>query len=92
MAFDCYVAICQPLHYTVIMHSWLCQQLAAVAWVTGFSNSLVQIVLIFLLPHCGPYQVENFFCEVPAMVQLSCVDTWINEVEMYAAVVVIKVS
>ena len=39
----------------------------------------------------GKYQVENFFCEVPAMLQLSCVDTWINEVEMYAAMVVIKV-
>lgn len=91
MAFDRYVAICQPLHYTVIMHSQLCQQLAAVAWATGFSNSLVQTLLTFLLPRCGQYQVENFFCEVPAMLQLSCVDTWINEVEMYAAVVVIKV-
>nr|XP_003421865.3 putative olfactory receptor 2B8 [Loxodonta africana] len=91
MAFDRYVTICQPLHYTVIMHSRLCQQLAAVAWVTGFSNSLVQTVLTFLLPRCGQYRVENFFCEVPAMLQLSCVDTWVNEVEMYAAVVVIKV-
>ncbi|XP_057554139.1 olfactory receptor 10-like [Hippopotamus amphibius kiboko] len=91
MAFDHYVAICQPLHYTVIMNSRLCQQLAAVAWVTGFSNSLVQTVLTFLLPRCDHFQVENFFCEVPAMLQLSCADTWINEVEMYVAVVVIKV-
>ncbi|XP_052016358.1 olfactory receptor 2B6-like [Apodemus sylvaticus] len=91
MAFDRYVAICHPLCYIVIMHSQLCQQLAAVAWITGFSNSLVQTVLTSLLPRCGQYQVENFFCEVPAMLQLSCVDTWVNEVEMYAAVVVIKV-
>eukprot|EP00073_Rattus_norvegicus_P041523 XP_008770905.1 PREDICTED: LOW QUALITY PROTEIN: olfactory receptor 2B6-like [Rattus norvegicus] len=91
MAFDRYVAICHPLRYTVIMHSRLCQQLAAVSWVTGFSNSLVQTELTSLLPRCGQYQVENFFCEVPAMLQLSCVDTWVNEVEMYAAVVVIKV-
>uniref|UniRef100_A0A4W2FUR5 Olfactory receptor n=1 Tax=Bos indicus x Bos taurus TaxID=30522 RepID=A0A4W2FUR5_BOBOX len=92
MAVDRCVAVCHPLLcITVIMHSRLCQQLAAVAWVTGFSNSLVQTVLTFLLPRCGQYQVENFFCEVPAMLQLSCVDTWINEVEMYAAVVVIKV-
>ncbi|XP_077015505.1 olfactory receptor 2B8-like [Tamandua tetradactyla] len=91
MSFDSYVAICRPLHYTVIMNSRLCQQLTAVAWMTGFSNSLVQTVLTFLLPRCGQYQIENFFCEVPAMLQLSCVDTWINEVEMYAAVVVIKV-
>ncbi|XP_026269166.2 olfactory receptor 2Y1B-like [Urocitellus parryii] len=91
MAYDRYVAICQPLHYTVIMHSQLCQQLATVAWITGFSNSLVQTVLTFLLPRCGQYRVESFFCEVPAMLQLSCVDTWINEVEMYAAVIVIKV-
>ncbi|XP_007954744.1 putative olfactory receptor 2B8 [Orycteropus afer afer] len=91
MAFDRYVAICRPLHYTVIMHPRLCQQLTAVAWVTGFSNSFVQTVLTFLLPRCGQYRVENFFCEVPAMLQLACVDTWINEVEMYAAVVVVKV-
>ncbi|VTJ89069.1 Hypothetical predicted protein [Marmota monax] len=91
MAFDQYVAICQPLHYTVIMHSWLCQQLATVTWIIGFSNSLVQTVLTFLLPRCGQYRVESFFCEVPAMLQLSCVDTWINEVEMYVAVIVIKV-
>lgn len=50
MAFDHYVAICQPLHYTVIIHSRLCQQLAVVAWITGFSNSLEQTVLTFLLP------------------------------------------
>ncbi|XP_036032304.1 olfactory receptor 2B6-like [Onychomys torridus] len=91
MAFDRYVAICQPLRYTVIMHSQLCQQLAAVSWITGFSNSLVQTVLTSLLPRCGQYQIENFFCEVPAMLRLSCIDTWVNEVEMYAAVVVIKV-
>ncbi|XP_028717073.1 olfactory receptor 2B6-like [Peromyscus maniculatus bairdii] len=91
MAFDRYVAICQPLRYTIIMHSQLCQQLAAVSWITGFSNSLVQTVLTSLLPRCGQYQIENFFCEVPAMLRLSCIDTWVNEVEMYAAVVVIKV-
>ncbi|GAB5571065.1 putative olfactory receptor 2B8 [Prionailurus viverrinus] len=91
MAFDRYVAICRPLHYIVIMNSRLCQQMAAVAWGTGFSNSLVQTVLTFLLPRCGQYRVENFFCEVPAMLQLSCVDTRTNEVEMYAAVVIIKV-
>ncbi|XP_057609070.1 putative olfactory receptor 2B8 [Chionomys nivalis] len=88
MACDRYVAICQPRRHTVVMHS---QLLAAVAWVTGFSNSLVQTVLTSLLPRCGKYQIENFFCEVPAMLQLSCVDTWVNEIEMYAAVVVIKV-
>ncbi|XP_014651749.1 PREDICTED: putative olfactory receptor 2B8 [Ceratotherium simum simum] len=91
MAFDRYVAICQPLHYTVTTHFWLCHQLEAVGLVTGFKNSLVQTVSTLLLPRCGQYQVENFFCEVPAMLELPYVDTWINEVEMYAAVVVIKV-
>uniref|UniRef100_F7DRU9 Olfactory receptor n=1 Tax=Monodelphis domestica TaxID=13616 RepID=F7DRU9_MONDO len=91
MAFDRYVAICRPLRYTVIMHSRLCHQLAIVAWVTGFSNSLIQTVLTLHLPRCGHYRLENFFCEVPAMLLLSCADTWVNEVEMYAAVVVIKV-
>ncbi|XP_008710268.1 olfactory receptor 2B11-like [Ursus maritimus] len=79
MALDRYVAICKPLRYGIIMHHPLCQQLVAVAWLSGFGNSLVQVVLTVQLPFCGRQVLNNFFCEVPAMIQLSCADTTMND-------------
>ncbi|XP_012506271.1 PREDICTED: olfactory receptor 2B11 [Propithecus coquereli] len=79
MALDRYVAICEPLRYAVIMRRTLCQQLVAVAWLSGFSNSLVQVVLTVQLPFCGRQVLNNFFCEVPAMIKLSCADTAVND-------------
>ncbi|XP_006894083.1 PREDICTED: olfactory receptor 2B11-like [Elephantulus edwardii] len=79
MALDRYVAICEPLRYAIIMHRSLCQQLVAVAWVSGFGNSLVQVVLTVQLPFCGKRVLNNFFCEVPAMIKLSCADTTVND-------------
>ena len=79
MALDRYVAICEPLRYALIMHRPLCQQLVAVAWLSGFGNSLVQVVLTVQLPFCGRQVLDNFFCEVPAMIKLSCADTTVND-------------
>ncbi|XP_019574761.2 olfactory receptor 2B11 [Rhinolophus sinicus] len=79
MALDRYVAICEPLRYTLVMHGPLCQQLVLVAWLSGFGNSLVQVVLTVQLPFCGQQVLNNFFCEVPAMIKLSCADTAIND-------------
>ncbi|XP_020822490.1 olfactory receptor 2B11-like [Phascolarctos cinereus] len=79
MALDRYVAICKPLHYAVIMHRPLCLQLVATAWLSGFGNSLVQVVLTVQLPFCGQRVLNNFFCEVPAMIKLSCANTAIND-------------
>ncbi|XP_036624279.1 olfactory receptor 2B11-like [Trichosurus vulpecula] len=79
MALDRYVAICKPLRYTVIMHHPLCQQLVATAWLSGFGNSLVQVVLTVQLPFCGQRVLNNFFCEVPAMIKLSCANTAVND-------------
>ncbi|KAM6148399.1 olfactory receptor 2B11 [Erethizon dorsatum] len=79
MALDRYMAICQPLRYTLIMHSVLCRRLVALAWLSGFSNSLVQVALTAQLPFCGQCVLNNFFCEVPAMIKLSCTDTAVND-------------
>lgn len=79
MALDRYVAICEPLRYAVIMHRQLCQQLVATAWLSGFGNSLVQVILTVRLPFCGKQVLNNFFCEVPAMIKLSCADTTVND-------------
>ena len=53
MAYDRYAAVCKPLHYTVIMHPRLCGQLASVAWLSGFGNSLIMAPQTLMLPRCG---------------------------------------
>ncbi|XFG12943.1 hypothetical protein AB1E19_016567 [Capra hircus] len=78
MAFDRYVAVCRPLHYTVIMHPRLCALMASASWVIGFAISLLQTVLTFLLPLCGRNKLDHFFCEIPPFLKLACVDTTMN--------------
>uniref|UniRef100_A0A8D1PSS8 G-protein coupled receptors family 1 profile domain-containing protein n=1 Tax=Sus scrofa TaxID=9823 RepID=A0A8D1PSS8_PIG len=83
MALDCYAAVCKPLHYTVIMHPCLCALMASGSWIIGFTNSILQTVLIFLLPLCGRNELDHFFCEVPPLLKLACVDTTVNESEIF---------
>ncbi|KAM8950762.1 olfactory receptor 2C1 [Lycaon pictus] len=80
MAFDRYVAVCRPLHYTTIMNPRLYWLLAAIAWLGGLSNSVIQSTFTLQLPLCGHRRVDNFLCEVPAMIKLACGDTSLNEV------------
>ncbi|XP_044513104.1 olfactory receptor 2C1-like [Gracilinanus agilis] len=79
MAFDRYVAICRPLHYMTIMNPRLCWQLAAIAWLGGLGNSLIQSTFTLQLPLCGHQEVDNFLCEVPALIKLACGDTNLNQ-------------
>ncbi|XP_057554127.1 putative olfactory receptor 2B8 [Hippopotamus amphibius kiboko] len=89
MAFDCNVAVCRPLHYTVIMHPRLCALMASASWITGFVNSVLQTMLIFLLPLCGRNKLDHFLCEIPPFLKLACVDTTMNEYELFFASVII---
>lgn len=75
MAYDRYVAVCKPLHYTVVMHPRLCGQLASVAWLTGFGNSIIMAPQTLMLPRCGKQQIDHFLCEMPALIGMACVDT-----------------
>ncbi|XP_005312387.2 putative olfactory receptor 2B3 [Chrysemys picta bellii] len=84
MAYDRYVAICQPLHYTIVMSRRLCLQMAVTVWLSGFSNSMLQTVLTVRLPRCGRNRVNHFFCEVPTLLKLACVDTSTIEAELFA--------
>nr|XP_008504997.1 PREDICTED: olfactory receptor 2B6 [Equus przewalskii] len=88
MSFDRFVAICRPLHYSVVMHRRLCLQLAASSWITGFGNSVWLSTLTVQLPLCGSRVVDHFLCEVPALLKLSCVDTTANEAELFFVSVV----
>ena len=63
MAFDRYVAVCQPLHYTVIMQPHVCHKLAFLVWTSGIFGTLVQSPTTMKLPFCHHHQVDDFVCE-----------------------------
>uniref|UniRef100_A0A8C0JC61 Olfactory receptor n=1 Tax=Chelonoidis abingdonii TaxID=106734 RepID=A0A8C0JC61_CHEAB len=88
MAYDRYAAICQPLRYTAIMSLRFCLQLAATSWLCGFGNSMLQTILTLRLPRCGRNQIDNLFCEVPALLKLACIDTSANEAKLLAGAVI----
>ncbi|XP_067393737.1 olfactory receptor 2G3-like [Emydura macquarii macquarii] len=88
MAYDRYVAICQPLRYMTIMSRRLCRQMVGTVWLSGFGNSIVQTILTVQLPRCGRNRVNHFFCEMPALIRLACIDTSANEAEAFAVSVI----
>ncbi|KAM9036930.1 olfactory receptor 2AJ1-like [Sarcophilus harrisii] len=75
MSFDRYVAICRPLHYPILMNHRISVLLAAGCWLMGTINSTIHTTYVLNLPFCGTRAIDHFFCEVPAMLKLSCVDT-----------------
>ncbi|XP_058588560.1 putative olfactory receptor 2B8 [Neofelis nebulosa] len=91
MAFDRYAAVCRPLHYTVIMHPRLCTLMASASWFLGFANSSLHTVLTFLVPLCGRNKIDHFFCEVPPLLKLACVDTTVNESELFVSVIILLI-
>ncbi|XP_004647866.1 putative olfactory receptor 2B8 [Octodon degus] len=92
MAYDRFNAICRPLHYGVIMHPKLLQHLAALAWISGFVESTVQTSLVFHLHLCSHHRVDDFMCEVPALIQIACEDTTFLENELSVATVLYVVT
>ncbi|XP_075042418.1 olfactory receptor 5AN6-like [Mixophyes fleayi] len=75
MACDRYVAICRPLHYTVIINSMVCAYLAAFSWLCGFLNSTINTIVTSRLHFCGPNSIDQLYCEVQPLVRLSCSST-----------------
>ncbi|XP_073510825.1 putative olfactory receptor 2B8 [Phyllobates terribilis] len=83
MAYDRYVAICTPLHYTSIMHTVLCIKMATSSWAGGIINSIVHTVFALQLPYCGPNVINHFFCEVPSVLELACADISLNKTVIF---------
>ncbi|XP_034278775.1 olfactory receptor 12D1-like [Pantherophis guttatus] len=78
MAYDRYVAICKPLHYTLIMRKEVCILMAAATWYTGFVHALMHAVVTARLPFCGPNHIEHFFCDIKPLLKLACDSTYLN--------------
>ncbi|KAM6066349.1 olfactory receptor 14A16-like [Chlamydotis macqueenii] len=79
MAYDRYVAVCKPLHYGTLLGSRACVHMAAAAWASGFLNSLLHTANTFSLPLCQGNAVDQFFCEIPQILKLSCSHFYLRE-------------
>ncbi|KAM5334155.1 olfactory receptor 9S13-like [Glossophaga mutica] len=83
MAFDRFSAICSPLLYPVRMSQKVCVQLVTGSYICGSINSIVQTSFTFSLHFCGENRLDHFFCDVPALIKVSCVDTFVNEIVLF---------
>ncbi|XP_049731425.1 olfactory receptor 7A10-like [Elephas maximus indicus] len=91
MAYDRFVAICHPLHYTVIMNPRLCVLLLLLSWILSVLGSLLRGLLVPRLSFCTKLEIPHFFCEINQVIQLACSDTLLNIIEMYFATVVMGI-
>ncbi|XP_044279506.1 olfactory receptor 14A16-like [Varanus komodoensis] len=78
MACDRYVAICNPLHYEVIMSRRTCDRMAARAWISTFLYAVLHTCGTFAIPFCSNV-IDQFFCEVPQLLKLACSDLYLYE-------------
>ncbi|XP_053901073.1 olfactory receptor 10A2-like [Malaclemys terrapin pileata] len=86
MAYDRYVAICNPLCYPMIMNKKVCVLLAATSWTIGIPAQVVQTSLVFTLPFCSSKKINHFFCDSAPLLLLACADTSMNETLTYMVV------
>ncbi|XP_004482194.2 olfactory receptor 7A17-like [Dasypus novemcinctus] len=85
MAYDRFVAICQPLHYMVIMNPRLCGLLLLASWLFSVLYSLLQCLMVLRLSFCTKLEIPHFFCELNQVIRLACSDTFLNDLVMYFA-------
>uniref|UniRef100_A0A8C3WCR7 G-protein coupled receptors family 1 profile domain-containing protein n=1 Tax=Catagonus wagneri TaxID=51154 RepID=A0A8C3WCR7_9CETA len=88
MSFDCYVAICKPLHYPIIMSKKLCYQLVLSSWAAGFLITFPPLVLVLKLEFCASKVIDHFICDTSPVLQISCSDTHIIELISFVSVIV----
>ncbi|KAM7145708.1 olfactory receptor 5AP2-like [Macrochelys suwanniensis] len=82
MAYDRYLAICNPLSYKVMMNLRVCLLLVSASWITGFSASALVVGMVPQLNFCGPNEINNFFCDMEELLKLSCAKTPLVEMSI----------
>ncbi|XP_009810087.1 olfactory receptor 6F1 [Gavia stellata] len=92
MAYDRYLAICNPLHYTTIMNHRACLWLALGSWLGGFLAPALPTAFIFRLPFCGSNIINHFFCDSPPLMELSCQDIFEIEVINFVVGTIVLMS
>ncbi|XP_017354474.1 olfactory receptor 9Q1, partial [Cebus imitator] len=93
MAYDCYLAVCQPLLYVTIMTQQARLSLVAGAYVAGLFSALVRTVSAFTLSFCGANEIDFIFCDLPPLLKLACGDSYTQEVVIVVfAIFVISAS
>ncbi|XP_044840327.1 olfactory receptor 6B1-like [Mauremys mutica] len=75
MSYDRYLAICKPLHYSTLMNSRFCLQLASGSWLNGFLAITIFVLFLSQLIFCGPNEIDHFYCDAIPLMELSCSDT-----------------
>ncbi|XP_068026783.1 olfactory receptor 14A16-like [Melanerpes formicivorus] len=79
MSYDRYIAICRPLHYETLLGSRVCLHMAAAAWACGFLYAVLHTANTFSLPLCQGNALDQFFCEIPQILKLSCSTSYLRE-------------
>ncbi|XP_060100493.1 olfactory receptor 1G1-like [Heteronotia binoei] len=85
MAYDRYVAICKPLHYSHLMSPKVCTILAMATWIWGALNSTLHTALSTTLSFCGANQIHHIYCDLPPLMKIACNDAHINELVIHIA-------
>ncbi|XP_006219636.2 olfactory receptor 2L3-like [Vicugna pacos] len=83
MAYDRYVAICFPLHYPIRISRRVCVLMITGSWIMGSVNSCAHTTYALHIPYCRSRAINHFFCDVPAMLTLACMDTWVYEYTVF---------
>lgn len=80
MAYDRFIAIRKPLHYSTIINRKLCVIFVSISWAVGILHSVSHLAFTVDLPFCGPNEVDSFFCDLPLVIELACMNTYKMEV------------
>ncbi|MBZ3882477.1 Olfactory receptor 7C2 [Sciurus carolinensis] len=91
MAYDCFVAICHPLHNVSIMNPRLCHLMALGSWLISILGSLPNTLTILRLSFCTNRKIPQFFCDLPEVLKIACSATLINNVVLYSVAIILGI-